>query len=59
MIITTQDLFFDCRVANFSTLMADDDVSEAFFRPVHTISPDEFGLKSIKKGIIAYLNKNT
>lgn len=55
MIVHTLDLLFTAKVAGFATLKADDDVSEAFFLPLNTISPDDFGLDSIKKGIIAFL----
>jgi mutator protein MutT len=55
MIIHTLDLLFTAKVAGFKTLKADDDVSEAFFQPLNTISPEDFGLDSIKKGIIAFL----
>jgi len=55
MVIHTLDLLFSANVASFDTLKADDDVSEAFFLPLNTISPDDFGLDSIKKGIIAFL----
>lgn len=56
MIIHTLDLLFIGEVADFSNMKAADDVSEAFFLPLNTISPDDFGLDSIKKGIIAFLN---
>jgi hypothetical protein len=55
MVIHTLDLLFTAKVAGFKTLKADDDVSEAFFQPLNTISPEDFGLDSIKKGIIAFL----
>ncbi len=58
MIINTLDLLYICRVENFENLKADDDVSEAFFISINTISPDDFGLNSIKKGIIAFLKEN-
>ncbi|MDP4277574.1 MAG: NUDIX domain-containing protein [Bacteroidota bacterium] len=58
MTIHTLDLLFDCEVGDFSCMEAADDVADAFFMPLNTISPDDFGLNSIKKGIIAFLNKN-
>lgn len=57
MIIHTLDFLFLCKVDNFENMKAMDDVSEAFFKPVNTISPHEFGLNSIKKGIIAFLKE--
>ncbi len=56
MIIHTLDLLFIGEVADFNEMNAADDVSEAFFMPLNTISPGDFGLDSIKKGIIAFLN---
>ena len=53
------DLLFAAKVENFTPLHAADDVQEAFFRKLNTISPDEFGLDSIKKGIIAFLKATT
>jgi len=58
MVIHTLDFLFLCKVDSFENLKAMDDVSEAFFKPVNTISPDDFGLNSIKKGIIAFLKEN-
>ncbi|MFA7044527.1 MAG: NUDIX domain-containing protein [Bacteroidales bacterium] len=57
MVIHTLDFLFLCKVKDFQNLNAMDDVSEAFFKPVNTISPDDFGLNSIKKGIIAFLKE--
>ena len=59
MVIHTLDLLFAAKVENFTPLHAADDVQEAFFRKLNTISPDEFGLDSIKKGIIAFLKATT
>jgi len=58
MIINTLDLLFLCEVRDFGNMQAADDVSEAFFMTLNTISPDDFGLISIKKGIIAFLKEN-
>jgi mutator protein MutT len=55
MTIHTLDFFFRCQVVNFQLMEARDDVSEAFFKPLNTILPNDFGLESIKKGIIAFL----
>lgn len=57
MVIHTLDFLFFCKVDNFRNMKAMDDVSEAFFKPVNTISPQDFGLNSIKKGIIAFLKE--
>jgi ADP-ribose pyrophosphatase YjhB (NUDIX family) len=55
MELNTLDLIYTANVRDFSRLEASDDVSEAFFAALNTISPDDFGLNSIKKGIIAFL----
>jgi len=57
MIIHTLDFIFHCKVEDFEFMEAADDVSEAFFIPLNTISPEDFGLDSIKKGIIAFLKE--
>jgi len=57
MVIHTLDLLYVGYVSDFSSLKAADDVEDAFFVPLNTISPDDFGLHSIKKGIIAFLKK--
>lgn len=58
MVIHTLDLLFTAKVEDLTPLRADDDVKEAFFMKLNTISPDDFGLVSIKKGIIAFLKGN-
>jgi NAD+ diphosphatase len=55
MLLNTLDLIYTARVENLEGFRAADDVSEAFFMPLNTISPRDFGLNSIKKGIIAFL----
>jgi ADP-ribose pyrophosphatase YjhB (NUDIX family) len=55
MTIHTIDFLFKCNVEDFESMKAGDDVSEVFFKPLNIISPHEFGLESIKKGIIAFL----
>ncbi|HPB35658.1 MAG TPA: NUDIX domain-containing protein [Bacteroidales bacterium] len=57
MEIHTLDFFFLCLVSEFDSIQANDDVGEAFFRPLNKIYPADFGLDSIKKGIIAFLNE--
>lgn len=58
MEVHTLDFFFLCRVNKLDTIQANDDVKEAFFCPLNKIYPADFGLDSIKKGIIAFLNQN-
>jgi len=59
MVIHTLDLLFTAKVEDLTPLQAADDVQEAFFMKLNTISPDDFGLDSIKKGIIAFLKATT
>lgn len=51
MEIHTMDLFFHCKVDDFSRLSAKDDVAELFFAPIMQLNPNDFGLTSIRKGI--------
>ncbi len=59
MVIHTLDMLFTARVVDLAPLRAADDVKEAFFMKLNTISPADFGLDSIKKGIIAFLKATT
>jgi len=59
MVIHTLDLLFTAKVEDLNPLQAADDVQEAIFMKLNTISPDDFGLDSIKKGIIAFLKATT
>ncbi len=54
--VHTLDMFFVCKVKDTSKLLAEDDVADSFFLPLNEIDPDQFGLKSIKEGIIRFLN---
>lgn len=54
--VHTLDMFFVCKVKDTSKLIAEDDVADSFFLPLGEIDPDQFGLKSIKEGIIRFLN---
>lgn len=49
--VHTMDLFFECKVDDFSNINAQDDVLELLFIPKNKLNPDDFGLASIKKGI--------
>ena len=54
--VHTLDLFYRCRVKHFDGLQANDDVTETFFLPLDRVNPDEFGLNSIRKGVIRFLS---
>lgn len=49
--VHTVDLFYRCKVNDFSMLRADDDVEELLFIALSRINPADFGLTSIRKGI--------
>ncbi len=49
--VHTVDMFFKCKVNDFSNLKAQDDVSELRFFALEDLNPDDFGLTSIRKGI--------
>ena len=53
--VHTLDLFFRCKVANASHAAAMDDVAETFWLPIDRINPDDFGLRSIRQGVIRLL----
>lgn len=49
--VHTMDLFFRCKVDDYSNLGAQDDVSELLFINKKHLNPADFGLDSIRKGI--------
>ena len=49
--VHTVDMFFKCKVDDFSELKAQDDVSELFFIPLNELNPADFGLISVRKGV--------
>ncbi len=55
MDIHTLDLFFYCKVKDFSNTKAMDDASECIWIAPHNIKPEEFGLGSIRMGIDRYI----
>lgn len=55
--VHTLDLFYLCTVEDTSRLSAMDDVADCFFLPLSEINPDEFGLDSVRRGVIKYLNE--
>ena len=54
--VHTLDLFYRCQVERFDGLMANDDAAEVFFIPLDRVNPDEFGLNSIRRGVIKFLS---
>ena len=56
MDIPTLDFFFECQVEDTSVLHAADDAASCQWLPLNQIQPERFGLKSIRQGVIRYLN---
>lgn len=54
--VHTLDLFYRCSVKNFEGLSAHDDAAEVFFIPLDRVNPEEFGLDSIRRGVIRFLS---
>lgn len=55
MDIHTLDMFYRCHVGDTSAATAMDDAEEALWIPVNEIRPDEFGLHSVREGLIRFL----
>ncbi len=53
--VHTLDLFFECEVADFKALRAEDDVASLQFIPVDKIDVELFGLLSVREGVRQYL----
>ena len=53
--VHTLDMFYRCTVADTRHFRAMDDASDAFFLPLNELSPDDFGLDSIRKGLQKFL----
>ena len=54
-LVHTLDLFFLCRVEDDSRLQAMDDVADSFWMPLDQIRPEEFGLDSVREGVVRFL----
>ena len=57
MYIPTIDLFFSCRVTDFSAIKAQDDVAELFWLYPHEIDVSQFAFASIRQGLIRLLGQ--
>ncbi len=57
--VHTVDMFFGCKVDDYSGLKAQDDVSELIFIKRNKLNPDDFGLNSIKEGVKKLLKSNS
>ena len=56
VIYSTIDLTFICKVEDFSSLRAADDVKAYIFCPTKELKPENFGLESIKNIVAHYLS---
>jgi mutator protein MutT len=56
--IPTLDLFYLCKVKDYHQLSAADDVESCMWIPLDEIQIEQFGLKSIQKGLQMFLSSN-
>ena len=56
MIVNTMDLFFICKVETTEGMVANDDVAETRFIPISELTPEDFGLRSIRDAIAELKN---
>lgn len=56
MIVNTMDLFFICKVKTTEGMVANDDVAETRFIPISKLTPEDFGLRSIREAIAELKN---
>ena len=54
--IPTMDMFYLCKVSDFSALHAADDAEACLFVPIDKLCPDDFGLTSVRKGIARFMS---
>ena len=57
--VHTLDMFFLCTVKDMSHFSAMDDVADAFFLPLSEIRPEDFGLDSIRRGVVQFLAQHS
>ncbi len=55
--VHTLDMFFLCEVKNCTLIHPDDDVEKLQWIPMDKIEPERFGLQSIRKGIVRFINE--
>lgn len=56
--VHTVDIFFRCKINDFTHIVAQDDVSDLQFIAFDKLNPDDFGLISIRKGVEKLLSEN-
>ena len=57
-LVHTLDQFFLCKVKDTSRIKAMDDVAESFWLPLDEVSPEEFGLDSVREGVRRFLKEH-
>ena len=57
--VHTLDMFFLCTVKDMIHFSAMDDVANAFFLPLSEIRPEDFGLDSIRRGVVQFLAQHS
>lgn len=57
-LVHTADAFFRCTLKDESIVQAHDDASELKWIPLNEIRPEDFGLDSIRKGVVRLLKEN-
>ncbi|MBO4613018.1 MAG: NUDIX domain-containing protein [Bacteroidaceae bacterium] len=55
LVVHTMDMFYLCQVADMNDAHGMDDAAEAMWIPLQDISPEQFGLGSIRKGVEKFL----
>lgn len=55
--IPTLDMFFACKLEDITNLQPSDDVADCFFVPLNELNPALFGLKSVRKAVTMFLEK--
>ncbi|KAA6333082.1 NADH pyrophosphatase [termite gut metagenome] len=55
--VHTLDMFFLCKIDNTDCIRAMDDVADCFFVPLEKIQPEEFGLESVRRGLVKFLKE--
>lgn len=56
--IHTLDMFFECHVNDFSNIKAMDDAAEYQWLAIKDIHTEQFGLRSIRAGLLKYIKQD-
>lgn len=58
MTIHTLDMFFRCHMKSYDNMHAMDDAEDAQWIPLDKVRSEEFGLESVREGVVRFLKKN-